>query len=99
MLQRQNKLYINDNNSASINNDKINPDFSNEKTNNNLFIFSPSKTFLVQSKSQRNIFPLNKKIKISFNKFHQYIRNIKNDKKPKPAKRPMSLHVNSNKFK
>ena len=99
MLQRRNKLYINDNNSASINNDKINPDFSNEKTNNNIFIFSPSKTFLVQSKSQRNIFPLNKKIKISFNKFHQYIRNIKNDKKPTTTKRPMSLHFNSNKFK
>ena len=38
MLQRRNKLYINDNNSASINNDKINSDFSNEKTNNNIFI-------------------------------------------------------------
>ena len=63
MLQRRNKLYINDNNSASINNDKINPDFSNEKTNNNIFIFSPSKTFLVQSKSQRNIFLLIKKSK------------------------------------
>ena len=100
MLQKRNILYnINNNKSDSINNEKSNSNFSNTKIKYNKNIFTPSKTTLVQSKSQINIFPLNKKIKISFNKFHQYIKNIKNDQNQNTMRRPVSLYFKTNKLK
>ena len=90
MLRKRKNLYINDNKSVSINNEKI---------NYNKNIFSPSKTLFVESKSQTNIFSLNKKIKISLNKFHQYMKNSTNAQRKNILRRPMSLHFNSSKFK
>lgn len=53
---------------------------------------SPKKPRLIESKSQTNI--LTKSIKVSFNKYHQYINSLKNYKNL-GEKRPISLHFNN----
>ena len=67
-------LNINENKSFSINYEKRNSSISNIKLKHKNFI-SPKTPKLIDSKSQTNIFSLRKKIKISFNKYHQYIKN------------------------
>ena len=67
-------LNINENKSFSINYEKRNSSISNIKFKHKNII-SPKTPKLIDSKSQTNIFSLRKKIKISFNKYHQYIKN------------------------
>ena len=90
---------INDNKSFSIYNDKTNSNYSIRKIKYNKNLLSPSKPLMVESKSQTTIFSLKKQIKISFNKYHQYIKSIQGDKNKDINKRPLSLYFNQNKNK
>ena len=79
--------------SFSINIDKKNSNTSNLKLKYNKYLLSPSKSkTFVESKSQANIFTLKKNVKLSLNKYHQYIKNINNEKKTDEFKKPLSLY-------
>jgi len=95
MFQKRIEVHnINDNKSFSIYNDKSNSSISNLKLKYNPNYISPKKPLLIASKSQTNILLASKKhIKISFNKYHQYIKNIEANKNNE-NNRPLSLHFN-----
>ena len=89
MLQKQINFY-NENKSFSINSDKNISNLSNLKIKYTPYLLSPKKSKLVESKSQTSIFSLKKSVKISFNKYHQYIKNLKNEKRKNEINRPLS---------
>ena len=81
MLKKRIEFHnINGNKSFSLSNEKRNSNISNIKLKYNNQI-SPKNKPLIDSKSQTNIFSLKKNIKISLNKFHQYLKNIGASKK------------------
>ena len=86
---------IKGNNSFSNYKDKSNTNISNLKHKYNAKFFSPIKSKLMESKSQTNIIALKKDIKLSFNKYHQYIKNLEGNKKNENNKRPLSLNFNN----
>ena len=96
MFQKRIEFHnINDNKSFSNYNEKSSSNISNLKLKYNPNYLSPKKPLLMESKSQTNILTLKKDIKISFNKYHQYIKNIEANKKNEINKRPLSLHFNN----
>ena len=89
---------INDNKSFSNLKEKSSQNISNLKQKYNSILISPKKTKLIESKSQTDLLKFKKHIKLSFNKFHQYIKNLEAEKKIENNKRPLSLHFyNKNK--